>query len=833
MKLTKIKIVNFGQFSNFTFNLPDANLAVFFGPNEAGKSTIVAFIKQILFGFHLAKHNSIFFENYQPLARVSPMGGSLFFQDERDNSYELERLYATGKGSKVGTLTVKQNGQVVPEALFFDQIKNIDGEFYSDSFIFNQDTLAKVAKIQQSDLLERIYYLGAANSDKLIDLRDDYAKKASALFKKGGSNPPINQLLKMLKEQRRKVDEAENEFADYRALKGQLKKQQAQLKKQEQHLLELQNNQQHIEQLQKLVPSYQKLLNLKAQIEEVVFDQKQFQTAQALEIEKRNLQKQTQQLQKRLEQYSEQKNSVHDNYGLIHKKAEVLQWRSEYRNCLENQKQIASEKEQLLTLNPALTKVAMLDQTEIVELQDEFHKLPLNEAPAKQLKQINVKYWLVGSGILAILGLILLAMKQPIFAGLTILVGIFGGFSSFSRQEKVKKAQADLNAKTNLAKKQRAAFTEKYGLSPDQINLPNLINAWRQYQLQEQKQKALQGQVKELLKQTEQLAKKVGHALQHEIAPDFDSVITALDQLAEQEARTQQNWKDKVNLENTIADNMRAVKELDLRLKAVFAEAKVADMSAYEALQTKKMQQDKLQAEISGLSANLKQDMPALKEFQQNNYGKQESQKLIQQLTDQQNVIHSLQADGAELKVKMTDLANSTAVFSAKQDLANLKTKFQNLSTEYLADVAASKWIGRALDLASNERFPKMLKMAKEYLRLLTNNRYNSIEIDKKLTVTRFDGKKIKVQYLSRGTSEQLYFALKLAFIQQIKDQINLPILIDDSFVNFDDRRVDQIKQLLEQVAHNNQVLIFTAQANLVEKLQVQPLTFRKDTDNV
>ena len=126
-----------------------------------------------------------------------------------------------------------------------------------------------------------------------------------------------------------------------------------------------------------------------------------------------------------------------------------------------------------------------------------------------------------------------------------------------------------------------------------------------------------------------------------------------------------------------------------------------------------------------------------------------------------------------------------------------------------------------------------MLVLAKEYLRLLTNNRYNSIEIDKKLTVTRYDGKKIKVQYLSRGTSEQLYFALKLAFVQQIKDQINLPILIDDSFVNFDDQRVDQIKQLLDQVAQNNQVLIFTAQSTLVEKLHIQPLTFRKGTENV
>ncbi|MEB3365496.1 hypothetical protein SDC49_24535 [Lactobacillus sp. R2/2] len=72
------------------------------------------------------------------------------------------------------------------------------------------------------------------------------------------------------------------------------------------------------------------------------------------------------------------------------------------------------------------------------------------------------------------------------------------------------------------------------------------------------------------------------------------------------------------------------------------------------------------------------------------------------------------------------------------------------------------------------------------------------------------------MEYLSRGTSEQLYFALKLAFVEQIKDQINLPILIDDSFVNFDDQRINEIEKLLQTIAQSNQVLIFTAQKALL-----------------
>ncbi len=158
-----------------------------------------------------------------------------------------------------------------------------------------------------------------------------------------------------------------------------------------------------------------------------------------------------------------------------------------------------------------------------------------------------------------------------------------------------------------------------------------------------------------------------------------------------------------------------------------------------------------------------------------------------------------LQKRVAEVQVQMNDLSDSTAMFEAKQDLANTETQFENVSKDYLADLFTSKWVGRALDLASNERFPKMLKSAKEYLQLLTSGRYTDIQIDKKITVTRFDGKERAVKYLSRGTAEQLYFALKLAFVGQVRKQINLPILIDDSFVNFDDKRVGLIDQLLKK----------------------------------
>ncbi|BDR60760.1 ATP-binding protein [Lactobacillus xylocopicola] len=832
MKLTKIKIINFGQFSNFTFDLTAGDLTVFFGANEAGKSTIVAFVKQVMFGFHLAKHSSDFFEDYQPLARVSTMGGSLFFASETGDDFELERLYASGKGSKLGTLTVKRNGQVVPEAVFFDQIKNIDGDFYADSFIFNQDMLAKVFKLQQTDLLERIYYLGASNSDQLIDLRADFAKKASALFKKSGTNPPLNRLLKQLKAEEEEVNESAGEFTDYQELAAKLQEQKKLLAKLESELADLQKKYKRIDHLKKLLPTYRKLTDLKGQVEQVNFDPDHFQTTQTVALQVESLREDKRQLQTKLDRFGQERAGDTQAENLLQKKPELLQWQAEYRTCREQEQQIEQEKQQLLTLEPALAKIIHLDQAAIIDLQREYQELP--QKAATPVPQSNISpIMLLAGGALVVVGLVLLAAVSKVGGAIVLATGIASLAYGLARQKQDQESINDQQAKQKKVAARRATFTAKYGLEGD-FDLHNLVNQWRQYQLQEQKQQHNRQREKDLLDQLNKVAIATGHVLHQPVTNDFAAVLTAFEQLEQQQVKDRRQLEQQASLHSNLQQTTAKLHDAGLKLKAALAQAQVESMADYQKLQSKQQDQAALSTKIAIMSATLNDDLPQLTQLQQ--HPEQATNQLVdlaKSIADHQTKVRSQQDKIAEIKVKMNNLANSTAVFAAQQTLANTKTKFQNLSADYLANLVAARWIERALDLASNERFPKMLAAAKEYLRLLTNNRYNSIEIAQKLTVTRADGKKIKVQYLSRGTSEQLYFALKLAFVQQIKNQINLPVLIDDSFVDFDDQRTDQIKQLLEQVATSNQVLIFTAQASLVDKLQLQPLTFTKGTKNV
>ena len=51
MKILEVNIDRFGQFHHWSCTFEDTNFLTIFGRNEAGKSTLVAFIKCIFFGF--------------------------------------------------------------------------------------------------------------------------------------------------------------------------------------------------------------------------------------------------------------------------------------------------------------------------------------------------------------------------------------------------------------------------------------------------------------------------------------------------------------------------------------------------------------------------------------------------------------------------------------------------------------------------------------------------------------------------------------------------------------------------------------------------------------
>ncbi len=811
MKLTQIKIIHFGKLNDVTFNL-NKDLTIFLGANEAGKSTTVAFVKQVLFGFHLRTNKSPFFENYQPLDHVSPMGGSLTFEDT-DGTFLLSRLYAKGDPKK-GVLKVSLNDQEVPESVFFDRIQNIDGSFYTDSFIFNQDMMREVNGLSQAELMEQIYFLGASQSHKLLDLRDEFSSNAQKLFKKSGRKPIVNQLINQIEEQKEVLAQTNSELNDYRELEEKLTREKEKLKKIQSELVELNKEDQKFSLLMQKLTNFKQYQQLREEVQPVSFSKESYERSQAIQnkisdltADIKNLETQLDEIKNSSELSNKDKIQV-----LVDHKAEVLHWESESKDL---QRQIETTKKDLESyeqFQPEAVKLSKLSSETRTKIKDDYQAL-------KNQKQENNNLPGILSLILLVAGLFSsIAINNLFVRFLGIMIALGGlGLFVWTKQTNTKKSQKDQE------------FIEKYGLDPNVIDLNSLWNEVVQIESKKQTLGQLDQEQVSLNEKIQAFVQELYPFTQRNIQTFSDIVnqLNSLQKVIDQNNLSKQHLNDvAVHLQEK--KNQLAKNKIDL--SNLFAASKVTDFAEFSKLKQRAEVQEQLKLKMEALQNDLQADLAQLEEITKDpNKLTENKEQIEKQISQKQAQINDLHAENAKLENQMHVLANSDKYFAEKQKLTDLETSLSENVKEYLANLLTSNWIARGLDLASNERFPKMLEDAKKYFNLLTGGRYVDIQLDKKLKVKREDGKKFDVEYLSRGTSEQLYFALKLAFVEQVADKIALPILIDDAFVNFDAQRTNYIVKLVEELAKKTQVLIFTARQDLVSSLELEPIRIEKE----
>lgn len=803
MRLKQIQIYNFGQFSQETFDLPKGNLAAFFGGNEAGKSTTVAFIKQIIFGFNLKNTSSVFFEDYEPLTKSYPMGGQLVFTSDA-GEYVLERTWSKGDKSKTGAVKVLLNGQEVPVSLFYDQIQNIDGGFYAESFIFNEDLLRQVSSLSKGEILENIYYLGAAQSSQLLAIRADFDKEAKDLFKPSGKKSPVNQDLLKLVEQRDKVAADGQEFDAYQQLEGQRLAEEQAAKKLEKEVQEISSRLQKLGKQLEQVQNYQTYLNLKKQVSPVTFDQELYQKALDLNAQIKALKA----------SIKEEKEQI-DPALLAKRKDQVRAWRQELGQIsqslemLKQQvKQLEEKQASLLELTPHLEQVADLSMNQFQQMQADWEESQKAETAPKTLPPY------VGL-IVAVIGLALLGQNR-VLAILLILAGAaLAAYAYFKKPAK--------------GPDKAEAFKEKYGIDAS-VKVDSLLAPYRDLAINRRDLEKAQAELAQKEKQAADLARQLGLD-----GSDLTAVSQQLGRLEEQVEAESAGLRASQEVKAANLNYQKQISALTEQLLAIYQTAGVENLAAYQALAQKLQEQKALSAQITALKNNLGDQLAV---FEENGLDASkllgQKKELEKELADKQRAVSARQQEMANLLAEEKRYASSSQVAEDKQMLAEIADSFRRDSQDYLASLLAGEVIGRTLDLASNDRFPKMLKLAQDYLEILTGGRYREILLPAKLSkktplkVVRKDKKKIPLAYLSRGTQEQLYFALKLAFVMQIKDKIDLPVLIDDSFVNFDGPRTGYIVDMLNKMSEDKQILVFTAREDLAEAVSAAPIRYRK-----
>ena len=99
-------------------------------------------------------------------------------------------------------------------------------------------------------------------------------------------------------------------------------------------------------------------------------------------------------------------------------------------------------------------------------------------------------------------------------------------------------------------------------------------------------------------------------------------------------------------------------------------------------------------------------------------------------------------------------------------------------------------------------------KKASEILSEITGGKYSRLFVDEKLKMSIYTGeRKVAIEQLSRGTIEQIYFALRMAASEILYEE-EYPIVLDDTFVYYDDERLENTLRWIKN--SGKQVLLFT-----------------------
>ena len=115
-----------------------------------------------------------------------------------------------------------------------------------------------------------------------------------------------------------------------------------------------------------------------------------------------------------------------------------------------------------------------------------------------------------------------------------------------------------------------------------------------------------------------------------------------------------------------------------------------------------------------------------------------------------------------------------------------------------------------------------MLQKASAIFSALTLDSFSRLLVDAdgetpRLLGLRPDGRQVDVGGMSEGSRDQLYLALRLAALElQSEEGAGMPLIADDLFVNFDDRRTAAGLNALGELSRRMQVVFLTHHDHLV-----------------
>jgi uncharacterized protein YhaN len=201
---------------------------------------------------------------------------------------------------------------------------------------------------------------------------------------------------------------------------------------------------------------------------------------------------------------------------------------------------------------------------------------------------------------------------------------------------------------------------------------------------------------------------------------------------------------------------------------------------------------------------------------------------------EDRDITSHLYGGGPEMRIKqeIVDLENDRRAASLKFERAQLADELNRSVDSWLALKATAQTVEQMRSRVERSCQPEILKHASAHLDRLTLGKYHNIWTplgQRHLVVDDEHGESLKVEHLSNGTREQVFLAIRLAVMKDFSERgVELPMVLDDVVVNFDQLRTEAaVRTLMEFAEQGQQILMFTCHlhlAHLFENHGVEPI---------
>jgi uncharacterized protein YhaN len=348
MQIRELHIDGFGIFHNALIKEFRPGINVIFGPNEYGKTTLLEFIRKVLFGFKKRNGDS---NDYSPV-HGGNLGGKIVCELANQSNVTISRFEAN-RGGKIN-ITVNSE--------FFnteEKLESILGyassDLYRNIFAFTLDELQEFGSLKVNDVKDRIYGAGLGLGSKSISqVEKQFKETKENLFKPKGKVQPISILGNEIVDLNLAISETQENLEHYDKLKSKVKR----LGSNKQQVLDQTNrfesNKKHLENLLDLYPVYIDWKSAKEKLKKLInlpdLPQNSMETLERLKAESNSIQNTIEEEREEFDHKKIERQALSDNEKVLENSDTFITLQNmteQVRSAIQDSTTVGIEKDQL------------------------------------------------------------------------------------------------------------------------------------------------------------------------------------------------------------------------------------------------------------------------------------------------------------------------------------------------------------------------------------------------------------------------------------------------------------------------------------------------------